>query len=99
VTVVNIARCPVHGLHGCRDVCFAFEHEGERDCDGRVEQVPMVQWDHASSAMVRLHEILVEAGRDIGTFAEFEEQWLCAMASTTPDLGDLAAVPDAPPSS
>jgi hypothetical protein len=42
VTVVNIARCPVHGLHGCRDVCFAFEHEGERDCDGRVEQVPMV---------------------------------------------------------
>lgn len=44
-TVVNIARCPFHGLHGCRDTCFAFEHEGASDCDGcdgRVEQVPMV---------------------------------------------------------
>lgn len=42
MTVVNIAKCPVHGLHGCRDVCFAFEHEGRGDCDGIVEQVPMV---------------------------------------------------------
>lgn len=33
--IANIAR-------GCRTVCFAFEHEGDRACDGRVEQVPMV---------------------------------------------------------
>lgn len=84
--IVNIARCPVHGLHGERTTCFAFEHERERDCDGTVDQVPMVEWDHASAAMVRLHEILTEAGRDIGTFAEFEEAWLCAMAATTPGL-------------
>lgn len=33
--VVNIARCPDHGLHGERDTCFI--------CDGPVEQVPMVE--------------------------------------------------------
>lgn len=32
--VVLIARCPKHGLHGCRDTCF--------ECGGPVEQVPMV---------------------------------------------------------
>lgn len=32
--VVNIARCPEHGLHGCRTECFV--------CGGPVEQVPMV---------------------------------------------------------
>lgn len=31
---VNIARCPVHGLHGARATCF--------ECAGPVEQVPMV---------------------------------------------------------
>jgi hypothetical protein len=50
VTVVNIARCPVHGLHGCRDVCFAFEHEGRGDCNGLVEQVPMVPLDYLTAA-------------------------------------------------
>lgn len=46
--IVNIARCPVHGLHGCRDICFAYEHEGEPGCDGHVEQVPMVAADYFS---------------------------------------------------
>ncbi len=42
---VNIAHCPVHGLHGERTTCFAFEHEGCRDCDGVVQQVAMVPLD------------------------------------------------------
>lgn len=29
-----IARCPQHGLHGEREVCF--------ECGGPVEQVPMI---------------------------------------------------------
>jgi hypothetical protein len=33
--IVYVARCPEHGLHGCRDSCF--------DCGGPVEQVPMVE--------------------------------------------------------
>lgn len=32
--VVYVARCPEHGLHGCRQECF--------ECGGPVEQVPMV---------------------------------------------------------
>jgi hypothetical protein len=35
--VVYIARCPEHGLHGCRDECFV--------CGAEVEQVPMVTLD------------------------------------------------------
>lgn len=34
---VNIARCPVHGLHGERSECFV--------CNGPVEQAPMVSID------------------------------------------------------
>lgn len=34
MTVVNIARCPEHGLHGERAECFV--------CGGPVDQVPMV---------------------------------------------------------
>lgn len=34
-SVVRVARCPEHGLHGCRDTCF--------ECGGPVEQVPMVE--------------------------------------------------------
>lgn len=33
--VLTIARCPEHGLHGCRDTCF--------ECGGPVEQVAMVE--------------------------------------------------------
>jgi hypothetical protein len=33
--IVYIARCPEHGLHGCRETCH--------DCGGPVEQVPMVE--------------------------------------------------------
>ncbi len=33
--VVYIARCPEHGLHGCRTHCF--------ECGVEVEQVPMVE--------------------------------------------------------
>lgn len=35
--IVHIARCPEHGLHGCRQECFV--------CGGPVEQVPMVEVD------------------------------------------------------
>lgn len=38
--VVHIARCPEHGLHGCRQECF--------ECGGPVEQVPMVEITTAS---------------------------------------------------
>lgn len=31
----NIAWCPVHGLHGCRDSCF--------ECGGPVEQIKMAE--------------------------------------------------------
>lgn len=37
---VYIARCPEHGLHGCRQECF--------ECRGPVEQVPMVEITTAS---------------------------------------------------
>lgn len=32
---VLVARCPEHGLHGCRETCF--------ECGGPVEQVPMTE--------------------------------------------------------
>lgn len=32
--ILHIARCPEHGLHGCRTECFV--------CGAVVEQVPMV---------------------------------------------------------
>lgn len=35
VEVVEIARCPIHGLHGERDECF--------ECGGPVEKVRMVE--------------------------------------------------------
>lgn len=44
MTVVYVARCPQHGLHGCRDTCF--------ECDGPVEQVPMVEVKGAASMRV-----------------------------------------------
>lgn len=37
---VNIARCPVHGMHGEREECFV--------CGVPVEQVPMVPCDDAA---------------------------------------------------
>jgi hypothetical protein len=33
--IVHVARCPEHGLHGCRTECHC--------CGGPVEQVPMVE--------------------------------------------------------
>jgi hypothetical protein len=36
-TVVYVARCTEHGLHGCRETCF--------ECGKPVEQVPMVELD------------------------------------------------------
>ncbi len=53
-SVVNIARCPVHGVHGCRTVCFAFQHEGATGCDCRVEQVPMVPLDEYEAVVAQL---------------------------------------------
>lgn len=35
--IVSVARCPEHGLHGCRETCF--------ECGKPVEQVPMVELD------------------------------------------------------
>jgi hypothetical protein len=47
--VVNIARCPEHGLHGERTECFV--------CGGDVEQVPMVPFEAESveRAAIELH--------------------------------------------
>lgn len=93
---VSIARCPVHGLHGCREICFAFECEGERDCDGRVEQVPHIAWDHAHAAMLTMYERLSAAADWYPGADAFVGMWTDALAATGPDLG---AVPDAPPAS
>jgi hypothetical protein len=43
--VVNIARCPEHGLHGERQECFV--------CGGEVEQVPMI---HAAALVPVIQE-------------------------------------------
>lgn len=46
-SVVHVARCPEHGLHGCRDECFV--------CGGSVEQVAMVP-------LADLHPAVAECG-------------------------------------
>lgn len=40
---VEIARCPIHGLHGERTECFV--------CGGPVEQVPMVPAERYREAL------------------------------------------------
>lgn len=84
--IVNIARCPVHGLHGARATCFAFEHEGERDCGGTVEQVPHIAWDHAHAAILALHGRLSAQPAARPDLDAFVEIWTDALAATTPDL-------------
>lgn len=64
--VVFIARCPVHGLHGARTTCFAYEHEGARDCDGIVEQVAMQPLDTSSDPRAA-------AGAVVGPGGPFDE--------------------------
>jgi hypothetical protein len=49
MAIVNIARCPEHGLHGERPECFV--------CGGAVEQVPMVP----ASEITRLKGLLRDA--------------------------------------
>lgn len=52
---VNIARCPTHGLHGCRDRCF--------ECGGPVEQIAMVPRSTGALADLRL---MAERGQSEG---------------------------------
>ena len=46
--IVYFARCPEHGLHGCRTRCF--------ECGEEVEQVPMV----AAETVARVSGVLDE---------------------------------------
>lgn len=92
MSIVNIARCPEHGLHGERTECFV--------CRGPVEKVPMLAWDHAHAAMLRFRERIMRAAEPAALVLDedaFMDAWSDALAATTPDLGDLGAVPDAPP--
>ena len=57
MSVVQIARCPEHGLHGERTECFA--------CGGPVEQVPMVEAALLDEAIEALRE-LIRTG-DVGS--------------------------------
>lgn len=47
--VVKIARCPEHGLHGCRETCF--------ECGGPVEQVDLVDASELKDLLVRVDSI------------------------------------------
>jgi hypothetical protein len=77
VHTVFIARCPTHGLHGCRDTCFAHEHEGARDCDGTVEQVPMVPLDFSGAELEWLEAAARGAAGDkIAAFAKASDDLL-----------------------
>lgn len=49
---VLIARCPEHGLHGCRNECFV--------CGQPVEQVPMVTASDAAKFAEREYERVCE---------------------------------------
>ncbi len=68
--IIHIARCPVHGLHGARATCFAYEHEGARDCDGVVEQVAMLplRVEHGAE------ELLAEANGILRASAAFDDR-------------------------
>lgn len=55
--VVNIARCPEHGLHGCRETCFV--------CGVSVEQVPMVPDTLAMEALNRVDKVRIRCEQAI----------------------------------
>lgn len=62
VSVVHIARCPAHGLHGERAECF--------ECGEPVERVPMVAVDYFTAAELEWLEAAARgaAGDRIATF-------------------------------
>lgn len=57
--IVDVARCPEHGLHGQRDTCF--------ECGGPVEQVAMI--DVADDELVGFLRI------GLGTDGGHHKQW------------------------
>lgn len=90
MAIVNIASCPVHGLHGQREECFV--------CGGPVEQVPMVPAAAVAPLLTAL-EYLADP-QSWGGDPLDQQAWL--YGHDTPyelAVTALARVPDAPPTS
>lgn len=60
--VVNIARCPEHGIHGERDECFV--------CGGSVQQLPMIHAATLVEAVQRTAEAMSALNVALATLAE-----------------------------
>lgn len=61
--VVHIARCPEHGLHGCRTHCY--------ECGEEVEQVALVPLERAEKA----EAVLEVCRRIVSAQAEDDALW------------------------
>lgn len=49
MSIVNIARCPLHGLHGAREECFT--------CGDPVEQIPMIAADAVQAVIDKCRDL------------------------------------------